>query len=129
MTAPAKNKQEAVRIAIALHLGAKWWLFDSGWTRLSFKDLSEVGGFVLVDAPKDPAKVFFSDTVPDYCNDLNAIVDACRKLITDEDYGMFEHHMCNEIEAESQESYVKFYFASPMAYCLALCQTLGINLI
>jgi hypothetical protein len=81
-----KNKTmspEEQRIAIALACGAKWRLFDSGYTFLTFAE--EESGFTDVDAPADPAKVVISETVPDYLGSLDAMHEA-EKVLTSTPY-------------------------------------------
>lgn len=73
---------EEQRIAIALACGAKWRLFESGYTFLTFAE--EESGFTDVDAPADPAKIVISETVPDYLGSLDAMNEAEKVLTPDQ---------------------------------------------
>jgi hypothetical protein len=53
---------------MALAMGAKWYLFDSGWTWLSFKELT--GRFwTPLEHPYDPSRIIIGDAVPNYTTD------------------------------------------------------------
>lgn len=78
-------KEEEMRVAIALALGAKWKRFsDSHTVRLTFSDAQVECG--------RPERVRFSNTVPDYCRDLNAIAEA-EKTLTKEQCRTYQEHL------------------------------------
>jgi hypothetical protein len=72
MTDPETNER------IAVFCGAKWMLFDSGYTWLTFHEAKH--GFTSVDAPADPSKVIVSDSVPKYTGSLDAMAEARKSL-------------------------------------------------
>jgi len=69
------NEQQSILAAEIL--GAKWYLFDSGYSWLSFKDLTldianQCSRWKAIDAPEDPGKIVIGDTVPAFHRDANA---------------------------------------------------------
>lgn len=116
---------EAQRIAIAKALGAKWYLFDSGHTWISFRDLTEKPAFSgmwsAVELPIDLAKIMIGDSVPDYPNDLNA----CREM----------ENVLGVLELNGQHGYryalidlvgSEYWRASAAQRCEAFLRTKGI---
>lgn len=90
MTAPKKRisemSPEEKRIAIAEACGAKWWLYDSGYTWLMSGELKDTqfnkaGRWTKSGTPKDPSKIVVGNSIPDYLNDLNAMHEAEKTFI------------------------------------------------
>lgn len=100
----------AQRVAIATYIG---------WEIIPTETISARGHLTAIFGRK-------TGFVPDYLNDLNAIIHACRETITDADYGMFEHQMLDVLERDNQEDQCRYYFGSAAQYSEALLKTLSL---